>query len=171
MTVHFKITRDLLEKTRYDLERPHSFAAERVGFLSCRVGKIPGGGMILLAHACHPVRDEDYLDDPSVGAMMGPGAIRKAMEYAYNTPVGMFHVHMHGHTGIPEFSRIDLRESRKFIPDFWNVRPKMPHGTLVLSLDSLAGLCWMPDSHRIVRIEKITVVGAPLQIIRSPGHG
>lgn len=171
MTVHFKITRDLLEKTRHDLERLHPFAAERVGFFSCRPGITPGGGLIILAHAYHPVQDEDYLDDPSVGAMMGPGAIRKAMEYAYNTPVGMFHVHMHGHAEIPEFSRIDLRESRKFIPDFWNVRPKMPHGTLVMSHDSLAGLCWMPDSRRIVRIEKITVVGAPLQIIRRPRHG
>lgn len=171
MTVHFKITRDLLEKTRHDLEQPHSFAAERVGFLSCRAVEIPGGGLIILAHAYHPVSDCDYLDDPSVGAMMGVGAIRKAMEYAYNTPVGMFHVHMHGHTGIPEFSRIDLRESRKFIPDFWNVRPKMPHGTLILSLDSLVGRCWIPDSRRIVKIEKVAVVGAPLQTIRSPRHG
>lgn len=171
MKVHFKITRDLLERTRDNLERPHSFAAERVGFLSCRVGEIPGGGMIILAHSYHPVGDEDYLDDSSVGAMMGPGAIRKAMEYAYNNPVSMFHVHMHAHLGTPQFSRIDLRESRKFIPDFWNVRPKMPHGILVLSLDSLVGRSWIPDSHRIVEIEKVTVVGAPIQIIRRSRHG
>lgn len=166
MKIHFKIVRDLLEEVRLDLERPHEFAAERVGFLSCRAGNLPDGGMILLAHSYHPVSDEDYLDDPSVGAMMGPGAIRKAMEYAYNNPVGMFHVHMHDHGGVPAFSRIDRSESRKFVPDFWHVRPKMPHGAIVLSRDSAVGRCWIPGSSRTVAIDKITVVGAPIQIIR-----
>lgn len=163
MKVHFKITRGLLAEVRNDLNRPHPFASERVGFLSCQVGGTPNGGIvIILAHSFHPVADDDYLDDPSVGAMMGPAAIRKALEFAYHNPVCMFHVHMHDHSGTPKFSRVDVRESRKFVPDFWHVRPEFPHGTLVLSLDDLSGRCWIPKTREIVEIGKITVVGMPL---------
>jgi hypothetical protein len=94
--------------------------------------------------------------------MMGPAAIRKAMQQAYNGSFGMFHVHMHNHLGIPWFSPPDIQEAKKFVPDFWNVRPEMPHGTLVLSQDGLAGLCWLPGNREIVKISKISIVGAPL---------
>lgn len=162
MTAHFKITRILLDRIRNNLARPHSFASERVGFVSCRVGALPTGGIVVLANDYHPVADEDYLPNHTVGAMMGPAAIRKAMQYAYGAQSAMFHVHMHEHQGIPWFSRTDLSEAAKFVPDFWNVQPEMPHGALVLSLDSLAGVCWFPTSHEMKRISKITVVGAPL---------
>src|SRR5262245_26516500 len=36
MTIIFKITDTLTNNVREDLHRPHSFAAERVGFLLCR---------------------------------------------------------------------------------------------------------------------------------------
>jgi len=164
MTIHFKITRKLLDATRQDLDRRHAFAAERVGFISCKVGALVDAGIVILAHAYHPVEDDDYLNDPTVGAMMGPGAIRKAMQRAYNENVSVFHVHMHDHFGAPWFSHVDLREANKFIPDFWNVRPEMPHGALVLSMDSLAGLCWLPATRQAEKISKISVVGAPLLI-------
>lgn len=38
MTVHFKITRQLLEDIRNDLSHPHHFAFERVGFLFVKSG-------------------------------------------------------------------------------------------------------------------------------------
>lgn len=78
----------------------------------------------------------------------------------------MFHVHMHEHWGRPWFSHIDSRESAKFVPDFWNVRPEFPHGALVLSLDSVSGLCWMSQLNKPIRISKFSIVGAPLRIIR-----
>lgn len=160
--VHFKITRTMLDGIRQNLDRPHPFAAERVGFISCKVGGLAAGGYVVLAHAYHPVEDGDYLRDLRVGAMMGPSAIRKAMQFAYNEGVGMFHVHMHEHQGHPRFSQIDLSESSKFIPDFWHVRPEMPHGALVLSWDSVAGLCWEPRARQRVPIGKFTIVGSPL---------
>lgn len=162
MMTHFKITRDMLNDIRIDLAKAHVFAAERVGFISCRVGALHPEGTVALAHDYLPVANDDYLPDSTVGAMMGPGAIRKAMQYAYNTQSAMFHVHMHHHTGIPWFSRIDLLSASKFVPDFWNVRPEMPHGALVLSLDSAAGLCWHPSNRAATRISRITVVGAPI---------
>jgi hypothetical protein len=166
MMVVWSIRRDLLDKVRRNLERPHKFAAERVGFLSCGAGRLPGDGLILLAANYHPVEDDDYIDDPRVGAMMGSGAIRKAMQKAYNAgaaDISMFHVHMHEHNGMPSFSTIDLVEDAKFIPDFFNVAPLMPHGAIVLSHDRAAGLCWRERGANPTYIDRFNAVGAPLQ--------
>src|ERR1039457_4241238 len=93
MNTIFKITQRLRADILADLSRPHGCAAERVGFISCRVGPLSGGGTVILAQGFHTVADADYLDDPHVGAMMGPAAIRKALQLAYNQPFSMFHVH------------------------------------------------------------------------------
>lgn len=167
MKVMFKVMDRLLERVRQDLGRPHSFAAERVGFLVCEAASLAGSGTLILAHEYRPLDDQDYLDDPSVGAMMGPNAIRKALEFALNHKVGMFHVHMHCHLGRPRFSRIDERESAKFVPDFWNVRPEMPHGSLVLSKDSLCGSYWHPTVSKPIEINDFVVVGSPMVFSRN----
>jgi hypothetical protein len=167
MMVAFKITENLFNRVCEDLHRPHAFAAERVGFLSCRVGAIRPAGWVVLAHDFYPVADADYLRDRSVGAMMGPAAIRKALQVALSNEVGMFHVHIHGHRGRPRFSGVDLRETAKFVPDFWHVRPHLVHGAIVLSLDSAAGLCWHPQAPKPVVFSKFSVVGAPMRAWRG----
>jgi proteasome lid subunit RPN8/RPN11 len=163
----FKITRTLLVKVLDDLRRPHPFAAERVGFLSCRVGGLKPSGWAVLAHDFHSVADDDYLNDRGVGAMMGPAAIRKAMQVGLSNEVCMFHVHIHGHRGRPWFSGIDLRETAKFVPDFWHVRPHMVHGAIVLSLNSMSGLCWHPHASAPLRFSEFSIVGAPMCCIRE----
>lgn len=160
--ISFKITSSLDRQVRSNLQAKHKFAAERVGFIACKVAELDDDGLILLAKDYYPVADDDYIDDMSVGAMMGPAAIRKALKIAYTENMCMFHVHMHEHRGIPRFSKVDLRESAKFIPDFWNVRPKLPHGTLVLSHNAASGLCWVPESKNILPITDITVTSSPL---------
>jgi hypothetical protein len=167
MRIAFKITTELLRQTRDLLARPHRFAAERVGFFSCRVGALRPNGWVILAHDFHPVADNDYLCDPSVGAMMGPSAIRKALQFAMNNEVGMFHVHVHEHRGKPGFSKIDLRETANFVPDFWHVRPHLVHGAVVLSLNSATGLCWHPQSAKPLPITEFSVVGAPMWLSRG----
>lgn len=162
MKIAFKMTDVFMQKIRADLKRPHAFAAERVGFIACNVSQLPENGLIILAKEYHSVADEDYLNDWSVGAMMGSAAIRKALQVAYSANMSMFHVHVHEHLGCPRFSRTDIRESEKFIPDFWNVQPELPHGTLLLSHNSAIGLCWIPDKPSIVPITDITVTGSPL---------
>ena len=97
MRVLFKITSSLLEIVRGDLLRPHAFAFERVGFLSCRFADLKPFGLIILACDYLSVADGDYVKDSTVGAMMGSEAIRKALQFAYKNDVGMFHVHMHDH--------------------------------------------------------------------------
>jgi hypothetical protein len=149
----------------HDLARRHPFAAERVGFLSCKTATSPGGPMILAA-GYHPVADEDYLRDQWVGAMMGPNAIRKALQFAYNHPASMFHVHLHDHTGIPKFSKTDSREAAKFVPDFFNVQPNFPHGALIFSKDSAVARCWYRLAETPAWISKITFVGSPMKFIQ-----
>jgi len=161
----FRARSDLLAAVRKDLHRPHPFAAERVGFLICRAGRLADGGIVVLAIGYDPVADDHYLDDPRVGAMMGPAAIRAAMQRAYHggaEDLGLFHVHMHGHYGPTGFSAIDARESRKFVPDFFHVAPGMPHGAIVLSLDQAVGLCWPVPGASPLPIDRFGSVGAPL---------
>lgn len=142
MKVLFRASAAFMASVRADLIRPHAFAAERVGFIAVKAA-VGQDHLVLLARAYHPVADEDYLDDPSVGAMMGSEAIRKALATAFIGKFGMIHVHPHWHRGVPRFSRVDLREQANFVPDFFNVRPDLPHGAIVLSEDAARGRCWL----------------------------
>lgn len=166
MKVFFKITHTLLSQVTQDIMRPHSFAYERVGFLACRVGRTDTNEWILLGSSYHPVADDDYLPDETVGALIGPDAIRKALQIGYNNPVSMVHVHMHDHRGMPKLSSTDKREMAKLIPDFWKVRPNLPHAAVVFSKDSVCGYVWEPVSKSIIAIADFTVVDAPLKFIR-----
>ncbi|MCF8534116.1 MAG: ThiF family adenylyltransferase [Reyranella sp.] len=168
MNVIFRCSRRFLDDARRDLARPHRFAAERVGFITVRPAAT-ARSLILIAESYYPVADADYLDDPSVGAMMGPEAIRKALEMALLQNVGMFHVHMHEHSGRPGFSSTDLREQTKFIPDFFTICSSMPHGALVLSHDRAAGRMWT-DPSQILSIDETNVVGSPMIFDMMPAN-
>lgn len=167
MKILFKITKPLLEMIRSDLVRSHNFAYERVGFLSCRVGKNGMGDWVLLAAEYHQVDDQDYLKDETVGATIGPDAIRKMMQKAYDDPVSIVHLHEHCHLGTPRLSSVDYTEMAKLIPNFWNVRPQLPHAALVLSYDSICGFAWEPASGKRIPIEDFSIVGSPLMFIRN----
>ena len=155
MKLVFRIERKLLERIRADLRRPHPFAHERVGFISAKAGALPADGVTILAVDYHPVADDHYLNDPRVGAMMGSAAISKALEIAYGAKASMFHVHLHEHAGTPRFSSTDTRESAKFVPDFFKVAPKMPHGALVWSHDRAVGRCWLPATRQPVELSDV----------------
>lgn len=163
MNVALRLTTALLQQIRDDLSRRHEFALERVGFLACRHSQ-NASGMLLLGAQYLPVANEDYVDQDRFGAYIGPGAFRMAMEYAYNNNVCMLHVHRHDHRGLPRFSPDDDSESEKFVPNFWNVRPTLPHGTLLLSYDRVVGRTWGPSSRRRQTLSRIAVVGSPLHI-------
>lgn len=165
MNAHLKLRRTLLEAIHSDLARPHAFAHERVGFLSASAARIGRGSLLLLARDYVPVEDEDYLDDPSVGAMMSSAAISKALQRAYQTKTVALHVHCHGHRGRPEFSGVDVRENAKFVPNFFNVAAQMPHGALLLSRDNAAGAIWLARDADPIAITRFTGVGAPLWLI------
>lgn len=166
MKVTFKIPQGLLTEIHGGLSRPHEFAAERVGFVACGASTFGTDGLLLLGCTYHPVADHHYIDDPRVGAMMSSDAIRSALEIAYTRNVAMFHVHRHEHYGRPRLSRVDQRESSKFVPDFFKVRPSMPHGVIVLSHDSMVGLCWMSRETPPIEIQEFVVVGPKVPCLR-----
>jgi hypothetical protein len=159
MKLTFKITDALIQKVRQDLDRPHPYAAERVGFVICRCTRSRSGIIIFGSHY-ESVPDDGYVDDHSVGAMMNQRTITTAMQIAYSEKISTFHVHTHPGKGKPQFSRIDLRENAKFVRAFINVRPEYPHGALVLSDTDMTGLCWLPGSLKPRRIDQFTVVGS-----------
>jgi len=170
VTAMFRATTEFMGRVQADLARPHPFAAERVGFISVRAAK-GKDRLILLAENYHPIADHDYIPDLTVGAMMSQEAIRKALELALLQSVGVFHVHVHEHRGLPRFSRTDLREQVKFVPDFFKVRPQMPHGAIVLSYDRAIGRVWTaPEA--VADIAEFNFVGPRLSIDRGrPGGG
>src|SRR5438045_2329247 len=120
MRIEFKIRRELLDRARSDLLRPHEFAHERIGYFHGKPSRLPDG-LLVCAFDYAPVADEHYMIAPGVGAMVGPDGLRAAMQTAYDLQAAMFHVHLHGHRGQPWFSAYDLSENAKFVPDMFNV--------------------------------------------------
>ena len=156
--IRLKATSMLLDDVLDDLSRPHPFAHERVGFLRAGLA-VSESDCAILVHSYAPVADEDYLEDPSVGAMMGPNAISKAMAAAFEDHVSLLHVHSHGGRGIPRFSGIDLRENQKFVPDFFKVCPHRPHGAVVLSDSYACGQVWLHPDDTAQTIDQFQIVG------------
>lgn len=166
MKLHFRITRALLTTIRIDLRRPHPFAYERVGFISAGLSGT-GADLLILAREYRTALDRDYLPDTTVGAMMGAEAIRKALQWAMQDRLAIFHVHTHGGTGLPDFSGIDLRENAKFVPDFLKVTPQCAHGAIVLSDDAARGQVWLAAGQPSVPVDTFAVVGAPIRTWRA----
>lgn len=160
--VRFKITAGLLATIRADLHRPHPFAGERVGFISTGMA-MSSDGLVLFAQGYRAVDDNDYVRDDTMPVMMGPDAIRKAMQWALTEKVGIFHVHSHGGRGIPKFSGIDLAESAKFVPSFLNVAARRAHGAIVLSGDAASGLVWLSRTEVPRVISEFVEVGVPIR--------
>jgi hypothetical protein len=166
MNIRFKITSALLATIRIDLRRPHPFAHERVGFIAAGLAAAHDE-LLILAREYRPVRDDEYLADPSVGAMMGAEAIRRARQWAMNDRVAIFHVHMHGGRGIPGFSGVDVRENAKFVPNFVSVAPHAVHGAIVLSDTAAFGQVWLDRKSPQPFIAAFTEVGMSIRSWRA----
>ena len=162
----FKIADDLLISIRADLARPHSYAAERVGFLSVRQVRL-GAIILLLATAYYPVPDEQYIDDPYSGARINSEAIRGAMQLALDTGEGIFHIHPHLGSNTPRFSSMDRRETPPIIKSLQVVSPESTHGMIVINNKKLSGLVQTPNEDTLIPINKTVVVGFPTKIINE----
>ncbi len=169
MKTLFRATADFMARVRRDLQRPHAFAHERVGFIAIRATS-GHEHLVLLAERYYPVDDQDYVPDSRVGALIGQEAIRKALEIALLQSVGMFHVHAHFLPGRLWFSRTDLREQMRFVPDFFSARENMPHGAIVLNHADAAGRVWL-SRIRIEKIDEFDTVGAKVVVEPAPCSG
>jgi hypothetical protein len=159
MRVEMHVDQALWSDIHDELDRPHAFAAERVGFLTTNVYKPNAPDVLeIVALDWIPVIDADYIDDPRFGASIGASAFRKVLQHAYSKSVGLFHVHRHDHRGTPRFSSVDLTSMRKFIPDFFNAQPALPHGALVLSLTAAYGIVRLTSNSPDLSINRFLVV-------------
>ena len=165
MICSFRMTAGFAEQVRRDLSRAHEHAHERVGFIAAKAA-VTASGLRMIAAEYHPVADEDYVCDASVGAMMSEDAVRKALQICWKSKCAMVHVHMHEHKGQPWFGRLDLEENGRFMPDFFNVQPGLPHAALVLSHDAAAGLVWPDRGLSPVQFDEVVEVGRPYRVSR-----
>lgn len=162
MTITLKIDGRLLDQVRQDLRRPHPFAYERVGFLTAGASA-SGRDLTLAVRGYMPVEDGDYERDPRVGAKIGSGAMRKAVQAAYRPAATLLHIHTHGGHGRPGFSGVDLDSADTFVPGFFETTPRMPHGLIVLSDNSARGLLWLDGARRPHDIDTFIRIDAPMQ--------
>lgn len=165
MTHLLRIPRQLCLDMRTDLVRPHRFAAERVGFARVVPGTIRDGSLLLL-QSYWPVPDEQYVDDPHVGARINGTAIRNAMQDVLNgaSHHGLLHVHMHPKRGPTRLSRTDSAEIPKLVQSFRNVDARVPHGLLILTPDHACSLVLAPGTNEYAQM-KITIVGFPMEVL------
>jgi len=163
MIVHGRIPQQLYLRVRADLARRHEFAAERVGFLSARLGNRAGEERLLLFSDYHSVPDDQYIDDPRSGARIDGIAIREGMQRVLDTGDGLFHVHHHAHRGKPGFSWMDRNETPRIVSSLQVAGPDQAHGMVLLSDDFCIAHIWLPQSDQPVVASRVTVVGYPLQ--------
>jgi hypothetical protein len=157
----FRIVDSLLARIRGDLRRAHPFAAERVGFVLCRVATGTEGWTIL-AYDHLSIADDSYIDDPRFGAVISSAGFLPPLQAAYEHPICICHAHLHDHPGRTRFSGPDEVESARFMLDFLKVRPDLPHCAVVIGEDHLWGKYWIDPKIRGRVISEFHVVGAPL---------
>ncbi len=161
MIANIKLTRGLYREILTDLDRPHPVAYERIGFVMARLGKISPSETVIIFTEYLRVPDEDYINDPKVGAHVGSPVIRSVMQKILDDTTGAFHVHLHPFPGRPQLSRTDIAGILPLIPSFRAVGPELPHGILLLSPDDIMAQIWLPGNKNPITAEKVTVVGYP----------
>lgn len=172
MNVAIKMTGRLYDEIRHDLERPHPFAFERVGFVFGKIGTAADGGRLVLLTRYHSIPDDQYIDDPTVGARIGPDAMTWAMQAVYHgrpTREGIFHIHLHGCLGETCMSRTDAREVPPMIPGFQSVGGEAAHGIMILSHDHGSGWVCLPGSKDLMPCSSMSVIGMPIRVFDRGG--
>jgi hypothetical protein len=163
--IAFRIPRQIEQEMRDSLMRPHPFAAERVGFVFTKWSRSKRGGRIILVCGYEPVPDDDYINDPNVGARINSSAIRRAMQRALTTGEGALHVHVHDHDGPPGPSRTDRQELGPMMQSIRNASPHAVHGLLILSRDAAWIEALVPGCMPFQAIKNISVVGFPMAVL------
>lgn len=164
MRTSFRITTRLLNEIRNDLSRPHPFASERVGFLSVAQGSTEDETHLILGVQYHPIPDNNYINDPGVGARIDSSAILEALQRIKDTNLGCFHVHAHPWSGVPRLSKVDRREIPPLVKSMAVVGTESTtHGVLVMSPDNGYAEVWNSRSSSLAAVDQIKIIGRPLQ--------
>lgn len=131
-----------------------------------RIGTLADHGRLILLTRYHSIPDDQYVDDPSVGARIGSEAITWAMQAAFHgrPREGIFHIHMHGHRGETGMSRVDSREIPPLVPGFRSIGHQAAHGIVILSLDHGSGWVWLPTCEKPLIADCVSVIGTPVGV-------
>ena len=173
MNTEIRMTGRLAAEIRQDLARPHPFAAERVGFVFGKLGALAGDGRLIILTRYHRIPDEQYEEDETVGARIGREAMQAAMvAVCHGRParVGLFHVHVHDHSGPTAMSRVDAEGLPPMMPGFQQMGRQAAHGIVILSRDHGSGWVWLPGKAEAVRADTVTVIGAPIGVFQRRGE-
>lgn len=163
MKTTIKIPRHLFEKAKTDLLRPCAVGFERVGFFSTKCSR---SNDLVLVHCIdyHPVKDDHYMVDHTVGVRIGSGAITEAMTRAFNDSVGQIHVHYHGGDGLPYPSGTDSRELPPLAKSLRNANSAEAHGWMVLGDHDGWTSMLLPGNGDAVTEMPVSVVGFPTTV-------
>lgn len=158
MYIELQATAQFLDNIRIDLDRPHPFAAERVGFVTTELhGDMQVGKVIILSRYLS-VPDNEYVPNELVGAEIGRVAIRRMLGEILSSRQGIMHVHMHDHDGIPRLSRTDATGLPPMIRGFQNLSLDVANGILLLSRNALNAWVWLKGGEA-QQVTKVSVTG------------
>ena len=103
--------------------------------------------------------DDQYVDDPRVGARISEQAIDDAYARASADDVGVFHIHAHWGKGLPRLSSTDEDELPHLVRPMTAIGKDQAHGIFLLSDDACKAWVWRSGERDPVVAELITVVG------------
>lgn len=161
--IRFKIPAEIRSGMLEDLNQPHPWAFERVGFLFTKSKHLKDGTTIILATHYRPADDERYIRDVSVGARIDSTAIRKCMQEIFEEDCGCFHVHLHDHKGRPGPSTTDLEGLPGVAQSFANISKDQLTGYLILSNDSFFAQVWDKEAKSFSAASLVSVIGYPME--------
>jgi len=164
MKTTVRIARRLLAEMEDDLNRPHEFARERLGFVFARWAQA-AGELVVIPFEYISITDENYIDDARVGAKMNSTAIRAALQATLDRGAACLHVHAH-HPAMPFFGDVDLAEQEKLMPSFLATVPNAPHGALLLYRTGALARLWRGNSGPPGYADRVTIVGFPMRFSR-----
>lgn len=160
-----RIPQKLYDNIYADLLRPHKFAGERVGFSFSKTKVLENGEIIICMNEYSPIDDENYINDPSVGAKFNSIAITNAIGYGRKHKKGVFHTHLHEFSkGNPEFSYTDLEHLPPIVESANRMVKGQIHGLFLLSQTTLNALVWIPGEEDYRKVDQISIVGATLKL-------
>ena len=161
MKATVRIARRLLGEIEADLDRPHRFAKERLGFVLARWARA-GTDLIVMPFQYLPIADDNYIEDAWVGAKMNGTAIRSALQATLDHQAACLHVHAH-HPVMPFFGDLDLAEQDKLMPSFLATVPNAPHGALLLHGTGAVARLWPAAGAPPIYADRVAVVGFPMR--------
>ncbi|MDQ5936896.1 MAG: hypothetical protein QG574_4236 [Cyanobacteriota bacterium erpe_2018_sw_21hr_WHONDRS-SW48-000092_B_bin.40] len=165
--IEIRLPTDLYAHIVEDLQKPHEFALERVGFVFGKFDELTSDKSVVLLHQYTAVADDDYIENDNYAAAINSESIVKAMQVVRvkrAEPGCVFHIHTHEHKGRPSFSRQDQQGLPPLIPGFLRSAPKGVHGLILLSHNNGIAQVWRPTAPDRPESSSIVLTGKYMRV-------